>query len=259
MADSPRLRWWQDEEEQAQTAREAAERVAVASASLLPETVTAYSETTVHSEPENDTWAELEAEAARRVEQSKVEAAESLSFYTDKAAALTRYRRYRRVASPFIIGMMFMNFLLAAFLAYQISSLYQMYALDHEHLQLPIILLLTPLISLIASCVLNPRFVFWQADRIMKWQQDSVEPAVRLSPLGIHLCTPIHKNVTIPWGDIVSVKLRGPSKYRHLEVRNDKRRRFVIPTLYLPITAEALASRIAEYRSPKATENQVKS
>ena len=93
----------------------------------------------------------------------------------------------------------------------------------------------------------------------MKWQQDSVEPAVRLSPEGIHLCSPIHKNVTIPWGDVVSVKLKGPGKCRHLEVRNDKKRRFVIPVLYLPLPAEVLASHIADYRNRKAEANQVKS
>lgn len=250
MADGQRLRWWQNEEEQTLTAREASERVAVAPSPLLLEEVASYSDTAVHSETETDTWTELEAEALRR-SQGKTEESESVSFYTDKNAMLDRYRRYRRVTSPFLIGLMLMNFLLAAFMAYQISSLSQMYRLAGEHISLPFLVLLTPLISVIGGFAMTPRFVFWHADRSIEWQQNSVEPAVRLSPQGIHLCTPIYRNVFVSWSDIVSVRLKSSGKLRYVEVRADKKRRFAISTLHLPVTAEVLASRIADYRATR--------
>ncbi len=143
MAEGQRLRWWQDDEERTNAAREASKRVAITPTPLLPETAAMPAAMAEHSEPQTDTWAELEAEAARRVAQASIDETKSLSFYTDKAALLTRYRRLRRATSPLIIGLMLMNFLFAAFMVYQVSSLYQMYTLAHENLQLPLFVFFT--------------------------------------------------------------------------------------------------------------------
>jgi hypothetical protein len=86
MPEGQRLRWWQ--EEATAVSPNASERLLPPSAPMQETVASPNLESSAMPEPEIDTWAELEAEAFRRAEQTKSE----LAFSFNKEPAIRRYR-----------------------------------------------------------------------------------------------------------------------------------------------------------------------
>lgn len=242
MADGQKLRWWQDEEGQNQAAQKAIERVAVAPKPLLPEAPLTI------ADEETDTWAEIEAEATRRAAQVKTEAAESVSFYTDKAAVFAHGRQHRRFTT--LVSIIQAALTLMLVWGELLNWQHYQHMASHFHFQIPAYMWRGHIISLI-TVILCPLLVsplHLYIGRRFKRLQESTEPTVRLCPQGIHLCTLNYKNVLLPWNEITVVKRKSAGQYFRLELRNTKGRRFNIPVLHLGTSVEALAEQIEDYK-----------
>ncbi len=235
MAEGQSVRWWQESEEQSQVSQRAGERVGPAPAPLVPVPLVAalpaevaLSTAVTLDEEYQDTWEDLEAEAVRRAQQAKVEDAESISFFTEKTAALVRHRRDGR-----IMGWTFGTLILLVFLVPLIFLL-----TDHHHHS-------PPPFGMIGGFA----GVFSMFYRRRKWLEDNENPTLRLSPQGLFINTAMQTNTTLPWNEIEEITAKGKPKKRHLEIRASKKRKFVIEERDLPIAADALAARIAVYET----------
>lgn len=231
MLEGQRLRWWQDQEEQNRPFQKVSERGSLAASPLLSESpAPPVAETVALAEEYSDTWEDLEAEALRRAEQAKQEEAESVSFYLDKTSALPRHRR-ETTPLWWLLGIMVFGCLM-------VPLILQFASPNHHHS--------SPNIGSLSVLLI----LFSQYQRRQQWLQNNAKPTVRLAPQGLFLDTPMYRDVSLPWEEIVEIKTRaGCRKKRCLEIRASKRRRFLIEERDLPITAEALASRIAVYET----------
>lgn len=238
MAVGQQVRWWQNEEEQSQVlqSERAAERVTPASVPLLPETaVTTAAEPilTLDAEEYHDTWDDLEAEAVRRAEQAKIEETEVLSFFIDKSTALVQHRRAARSMAWGFGSLMLLMVLIPLVVLF----------LSPHHTHFP------PLFGFIGSFI----GVFSLYRRRLKWLEENEKPTLRLAPQQLYINTPLYPDISLPWNEIVEIMPKGPGKRRYLEIRASKRRRFVIEGRDLPISADALATRIAIFETGRKT------
>jgi hypothetical protein len=227
VAEGQRLRWWQ-EEEQNQPFRRVLECESLAAVPLLPESnaaPVAETEAAASAEEYSDTWEDLEAEALRRAEQAKQEEAESVSFYLDKTASLVRHRRETKPLW-WLLGIMVLGCLVVPLILQFISP-------NHHHS--------SPNIGSLSVLMI----IFSQYCRRQQWLQSHEKPTVRIAPQGLFIDTPMYKDVSLPWEEIVEIK---PRK-RRLDIRATKRRRFIIEERDLPVSAEVLATRIAVYET----------
>jgi hypothetical protein len=230
VAEGQRLRWWQEQEEQSGESQRASERVSVAAGSLLPEPgTTPAAETVSLAEEYSDTWEDLEAEALRRAEQAKLEEAESISFVLDKSTALAHHRR----SGKYLAGGFGSLILL-------VVALYLTLYITHPHGHHS-----PPPFGMI-GCFATFFSIYY---RRLKWLESTDKPTVRLAPQGIFIDSSTHPDTALPWNEVVEVKAKGPRNRRYLEIRASKRRRFVIAEQDLPVSAEALATRIAIYET----------
>ncbi len=194
MAEGQQAHWWQEPEQPSETSRQASERVALAATSV--------------SEPELDTWAELEAEALRRSKRATVLEAESVSIYIDRSAALRQRRRDR------IFTCLYMAWNLIFFP----SLCWVAIARNWGHLELWVS------VSIVMTCHLfNKSLQFFH---YFKWRneflQTSEKPLIRLSPQGIRLGTPDYWDVMLSWNEIASIGTKRYGKYGRLEINDTK-------------------------------------
>ncbi|MES2464264.1 MAG: hypothetical protein V4671_27195 [Armatimonadota bacterium] len=234
MAEGRKLRWWQDVE-QNQAAHSAVERVTLAAKPLV-------SEASSSSVAEQDTWAELEAEAVRRAAQVKSEVTDSVSFYLDKAVARVRHRREIRNFTLAGIAMFTFSFLL--------KIIYAEGLLDSIQYEFALIEAFFQVLTSIPALLLH--FMFRR-----RWLRNIDKPVVLLSSLGIHLRVlypavhPFRQDVFVSWDDIVDVVPTRIFNYRHLTLRSRKLGRINLPETDLPLPAEALAIRISDYKAAR--------
>lgn len=239
MAEGQKLRWWQqDGEEQSQASQQATERVLPEAAPLLPvnvpaPSVVAPSAAVSAEEDYHDTWEDLEVEAVRRAEQTKVENTESLSFYMDKSTALVRHRREGRTMA-WCFGSLVLLLMLIPLIFFLTDP-------HHHHSPPPF-----GVIGAFAG-------VFSMFYQRRKWLEENEKPTLRLSPQGLFIHTAMQNDVMLPWNEIEEIAAKGKPKKRHLEIRASKRRKFVIEERDLPITADAAASRIAVFETGRLT------
>ncbi len=232
MAEGQRLRWWQEPEEQNQILQGASHRAVLEAPLLTPETATTATTATepvILLDKYADTWEDLEAEAVRRAEQAKREEAESVSFYLDKSAALVRHRRE-------ILPLWWLAGILITICV--IIPLFLHFLSPDQHHSFPNI-----------GTFAGFGVIFSSHIRRRQWLQNYEKPSVRLSPQGLSVHTSLYSDIFLPWNDITEIKPKGSGKRRCLEIRASKRRRYMISEQDLPISAEALATRIAVYET----------
>ena len=233
MAEGQRLRWWQEQEEHNQTFQSASHRAVLAAPLLTPETAattaTTATEPLILLDEYADTWKDLEAEAVRRAEQVKLEEAESVSFYLDKSAALVRHRRE-------ILPLWWLAGILITVCV--IIPLVLHFLEPNQHHSFPNI-----------GTFAGFGVIFSLHIRRRHWLQNHEKPSVRLRPQGLSIHTSLYSDIFLPWNNITEIKPKGSGKRRCLEIRALKRRRYVISEQDLPISAEALAARIAVYET----------
>jgi hypothetical protein len=200
--------------------------VTVAAAPLLPKTSAApVAQTVSLAEEYSDTWEDLETEAVRRAEQAKLEEAQCISFYLDKTAAIVRHRREIRPLW-WMLGIMMTICVLLPVILHLVRP-------DQGHS--------FPNLGSFSIVII----LFSQYHQRRQWLQNQERPTVRVAPQGLFIDTPTYKDVSLSWDEIAEIK---PRK-RYLEIRASKRRRFRIEERDLPISAEALAARIAIYET----------
>ncbi len=243
MAEGQRLRWWQ-EEGQDQAAQGAMNRVAVTPAPLLTEArASPAAEQVTLAEDEQDTWAELEAEALRRSQQVKTEEGEEVSFYLDQAVARVRHRRELRNWALFFLACMAFSF------ASRISE--HQVQMGHIHIEYGFI-------GVVSHAVVFLPFICGHFFLRRRWLRNISKPVVRLSPLGIHLrlipftAGPFFRsNVLIPWGDVSGIRPKSFFASRYLEIYSRKAGKVNVFEHDLPISAKDLAARIADYKAAR--------
>ncbi|MBC8104201.1 MAG: hypothetical protein H7Z41_16625 [Cytophagales bacterium] len=236
MAEEQRLRWWQEEREDAsQQAAEQIKRLSAPPPEALPAPLVGDQEQVTPGAELHDTWADLETEAVRRVELAKTEASETLSLCLDKTAALARHRKEERLGW-WLGGMAVLLLILLPLLA---------------RLLLPGHTYHGPNIGSFAGLFV----ILIQGIQRGKWLRSLAGPVVRLTPTGIHLNTANHPDVSLPWNEIVEVTPRRFFKQRWLEIRGTKRRRYTVQAQDLPISVDALIARIAVYETGRLSRN----
>ncbi len=222
MTEGQRLRWWQEGEQEQAPQK-------LTAAPLLPaDPVTVREEEHDH---DRDTWAELEAEALRRSQQSVAEEAESVSFHLKKTTALAR----QRTASMAVLCLSLLYILPLLYLS--ASYLYgRTYEPHLAHVRPPIsfpfmLLIMVPLLQKI------------------KWLKEKETPVLRLTPQGMHIDSLRHRNHFLSWEEIATIRQKRLFHHQYLEISATRRRRYVLEERDLPITIEALACRIDVYKA----------
>lgn len=230
MAEGQKLQWWQDEE--VKQATEASERVAVAPKPLLPEaSLTA-------TEEETNAWAELEAEAAQRVEQAKAEEAELVSFFMPKLAAL---RRHRFWATCLQVSVGIVVILLSFFVYGQLTYLHK--------LNLSVL----PITFFWSLVLTIPTWSLLCCKKQYQQLLHKESPVIRLAPQGVFIENPLRKEKFVAWSDVAGVKSCWLLKHRYLEIKTTNKHIITIDQQDLPVPVEAIVARIAAYRTALPT------
>ena len=231
MAEGQKLRWWQDEEGQNQAAQKAIERVTIAPPLLL-ETALSHNAMTEYSESENDTWAELEVEAARRVVQAKTNESQSVSFFLNKPVLLA-HRRHE------------FKFFRALYLIQAITFLGLVGVLTYMALYLH-----KPDYFHFVFCLVGSLFGFWKWKSPPKpdqWLLAKETPYIRLESKGIFVDSLPYRSVFLPWDAVTKVKTGRLFNLRYLKIKTAKRS-YTFEECYLTTPVESIAAQITAYR-----------